>query len=79
MKYRDTRLGDTFEVETSKELVQQLHASSRAPAKDDESFMEQMAKRIWQTSGREVHVSSPEDFVNDLVKIGILEKIETQG
>lgn len=67
-----TNDGQQFTAEDAAALVKQLHAASFSPAPSDNEFMFQTAQRAAVQSGYAVRYSTPEDFVEDLLKIGFI-------
>lgn len=67
-----TNDGQEIIATTPKEIVAELHADSRAPAKNDRAFMQETADRIMAQFELRVRADRPENFIADLLKIGLL-------
>ena len=76
MMYRSD--GQIFRADTAADLVRKLHEVSLATAEDDWAWMEQTAKRTWEVTGVPIRFGTPEEFISDMTKAGIL-KEEAQG
>ena len=63
---------ETFEG-TPKQIVAQFNATSRAHAKTSVRWMEEAADRATMTTGTDVRYDTPEHFLNDLAKAGLIE------
>lgn len=59
-------------VKTAAELVSIMHANSRTPAADDKAYMMDVSDRTVLQSGDKIRFGSPEEFINDLIKHGLL-------
>ena len=66
--------GDPFEAATPLDVAEALRqqAMAWAPSVSIEDFMEGMAHRAAMHAGRPVRADTPENFVADLVEVGIL-------
>jgi hypothetical protein len=68
--------GDVFEG-SPKDIVIQMHDSSMAPATSDKAWMQQTAERAkMQTGGALVRTDTPDNFIADLIKNGMLKEVE---
>jgi len=54
------------------EIVSELHYWSFAQSRDDQTWMAEAAYRACLMTGRRVRCDSPEEFVEDLLKMGFL-------
>ena len=64
--------GERVTVERAAELVSIMHAASRTPAADDVAYMMDVSDRTVLQSGDKIRTDSPEAFVNDLVRHGLV-------
>ncbi len=67
-----TEDGAVFCAVSAADLVRQLHEISMAPAEDDETWMAQTAARTQEQTGRPVRHDNAEEFVADLLKLGLI-------
>ena len=66
--------GTLYKADTPKELVRIMHETSFAPAEDDETWMEEVAKRTWQQTGTPVRFGTAREFIEDLIHIGLMKE-----
>jgi len=64
--------GKIVSADTPEALVRQLHQMSFAPAEDDFAWMEQTAKRTYQSTGATVRWGSAAEFIVDMIAAGQL-------
>jgi hypothetical protein len=74
MKYQ-TEDGIVLKANNAEELVRQLHETSWAPAESDEAWMEEVAKRTWQSRGKTLRWGTAAEFVEDMVAAGMLKEM----
>ena len=67
-----TREGIELRGHTPAELVKELHAMSRSPCATDAEFRYTMAGRALTQTGQRVRCGSDEEFIADLVEVGLL-------
>lgn len=67
-----TREGIELVGRTSDEIVKELHKMSRSPCATDAEFRYQMAGRALTQTGKRVRCGSNENFIADLVEVGLL-------
>jgi hypothetical protein len=75
MKIRMMHDGSRYAADTSAELVTRLHEGSWVKANDDWEWMEDTAKRVYEQTGAPVRFGSPDDFIADLLKAGVIEEL----
>ena len=69
MRTKDgTELGAT----TPEGLVAELHERSRSPAANDEVFMAETAKRVYEQTGVVITTTSKAGFIAALIELGLL-------
>ena len=68
--------GMIHSVDSPQELVRELHKVSHAPAADDLTWMLETADRTELQSGHKVRTNTPENFIADLLKFGLIERLE---
>lgn len=73
MKYQYE--GTVYEATNATELVHQLHEASRIQASDDVTWMKDASEAL-SPMGMKIRWETPELFVQDLEKHGILKKQE---
>jgi hypothetical protein len=61
---------------TPAELVARLNKDSRAHAKTCAAYMEQAADRATMTTGIDVRYDTPENFIADLAKSGLVDIVD---
>lgn len=70
------RTNDGLEIasprERPDEVVRELRESSNAPGDTDAEFMRQVARRVSRQHNRKIRCWPAEDFVEDLIKIGLI-------
>ena len=76
-RYRD-RDGMELEAANATEVVSILRDASWYPAESDQIFMESMAKRAFEQTGKPVRFSSPDEFLEDILKIGLIEEVKVR-
>lgn len=76
MKKYTTNDGETFEAENARDVVRQLRAGSRDPEPNVEAFMRQLAHRVKQTSGAQLPTNSESEFVEALLRTGLLTEVQ---
>jgi hypothetical protein len=64
---------------TPAELVARLNADSHAHAETDAEYMEQAADRATMTTGIDVRFDTPDNFLMDLAKAGLLDIVEDKS
>jgi hypothetical protein len=64
---------------TPAELVARLNADSRSKAPTVAEYMEQAADRATMTTGTDVRFDTPDHFLMDLAKVGLLEIVEDKS
>ena len=64
--------GMILTAHSPEDLVRQMHQTSFAPAEDDFAWMEQVAKRTFQSTGSTVRWGSAREFVSDMINAGQL-------
>jgi hypothetical protein len=57
---------------TAKQIVAHLHSTSRAPARDDRTWMQQAADRVHLMNGAVIRADTEEHFIDDLVESNLL-------
>lgn len=68
--------GEVFEG-SAKDIVIAMHDSSMAPATSDKDWMKETSERAkMQTGGATVRTDTPDHFVADLIKLGMLKEVE---
>lgn len=68
--------GDVFEG-SPKDIVIQMHDSSMAPSTSDKDWMKETSERAkMQTGGAVIRTDTPDHFVADLIKFGMLKEVE---
>ncbi|RPH72689.1 MAG: hypothetical protein EHM78_01960 [Myxococcaceae bacterium] len=65
--------GRVVDAATPEALVRHMHRTSHSPVGDDTTWMKQAAERIVMQTGGEIRTSSFDDFVKDLLHIGLIE------
>jgi hypothetical protein len=76
MKYQ-TDDGIVLKADGPEEVVQQLHEISLAPAENDFAWMEEVAKRTFQATGKTLRWGSAADFVTDMLATGLLKELKS--
>lgn len=72
--------GTEFSAQDAEDLVHQMRESSYSQSTSDAEFMVAMAARVKMTVGSEVRCDTAAEFVEDLVRVGVLkEKPEKKG
>ncbi len=56
-------------------IIRELHRGSRAPAADDQSWMREVAARIFLLSKQTIRVNTPEAFLDDIIELELLDII----
>jgi hypothetical protein len=64
---------------TEADLVSRLHASSRAPEASDKDFMREVAARARLQTGKRIRHNTPENFIADLAKAGLINVVREGG
>lgn len=72
-----TSQGEPLEGATPKEWVASLRQNTHFPEKDTRTFMRQTARRAKVQTGKPVRYNTAENFINDLLKAGLL--LENDG
>jgi hypothetical protein len=75
MRYLN-RDGTTFAGETARDAVAALRATSRTPGRDLTHFMAAAAAGARMRTGRHVRATTPEVFLADLERVGLIERID---
>ncbi len=75
MRYLN-RNGTTFEGETARDAVIALRATSRAPGRDLIHFMAVAAAGTRLQTGRHIRTTTPDVFLADLERVGVIERID---
>ena len=65
--------GEEIEAKDAADLVRKMHERSHAQAGSDEAWMKQVAERAVVMSGHEIRAGNAEDFVEDMLKYGMIE------
>ena len=71
-----TRDGLTFEGETARDAVAALRATSRTPGRDIAHFMAAAAAGTRVQTGRHIRTTTPDVFLADLERVGVIERID---
>jgi hypothetical protein len=71
-----TEDGTVLRGANAQEIVQELHALSFAPARDDFEWMEATAQRAWQLTNKAVRWGTPEEFLADMIAAELLSEGE---
>jgi hypothetical protein len=66
----------TFEGETARDAVAALRATSRTPGRDVAHFMAAAAAGTRVHTGRHIRTATPEVFLADLERAGLIERID---
>ena len=70
----------TYEIHgvtgTAKEVVAKLHKGSRAPSKDDTTWMAECAHRVKVIGGPDIRHDTAEHFLDDVVSYNLLEDMK---
>jgi hypothetical protein len=77
MKKYQTEDGMILTATTAEELVSKLHAMSLAQAKNDEAWMEDVAQRTWQSTGKSLRWGYAADFIEDMLATGLLKELKS--
>jgi len=72
-----TEDGIILEAKNAEEVVRQLHEISMAPAEDDAMWMEEVAERTFQATGKTLRWGTAADFVEDMLVAGLLKEIKS--
>lgn len=75
MKYR-TECGEVVEADSLRQLAEKLWQTKWLPEASLEDWMRESARRCAIYDGSVVRTSSPEEHVEDLIKIGVLTPVE---
>lgn len=67
-----TNDGQVLNGSAPEELVTELHKLALTPESSDRAFMVATANRVLRQFGQRVRHDRAEDFIDDLVKIGLL-------
>lgn len=67
--------GQKFLAEDELDLVSKLHRASYSPSPSDEKFMHDTAERAQFQVGRFVRSDTPENFVADLIAVGLITEV----
>lgn len=67
---------NTIGARTPEELVRKMHKVSHMPADDDETWMMEVADRVMVQSGNTIRTDTAKNFVTDLIKSKIIERVE---
>lgn len=69
--------GESYGGETFGDIVSAMRASAWGGADSDgiRGYMKQVAKRIWDWSQKEIRIGSPEAFLRDMEKQGLLKMV----
>jgi hypothetical protein len=59
-----------------RELVHKLHKASHAPSADDRTWMMEVSDRTEIQSGNKLRSDTPDHFVADLLRFGMIERLE---
>jgi hypothetical protein len=70
--------GRVYTGNTEAELVSRLRSSSLTAEKTDREFMREAARRARLQTGKRVRYNTPENFIADLVKTGLI-NVTTEG
>jgi hypothetical protein len=70
--------GRVYTGNTEADLVSRLHSSSYSPGVTDGDFMRETANRVRLQTGKRVRHNTPENFITDLVKAGVI-NLATEG
>lgn len=60
---------------TAEEVIRHLHKSSRAPAKDDQTWMEETSRRAALAFNVKLRYDTPDHFMEDATSTGCLESL----
>ena len=72
----EQRRDTTFEGETARDAVIALRATSRTPGRDIAHFMAAAAAGTRLQTGRSIRTTTPEVFLADLERVGLIERID---
>lgn len=69
--------GDRFTGGTARQVVEDMRASAFGGEASDglNGYMRQVAKRAFEWSGKPCRTNSPQAFLDDLVKAGLITRI----
>ena len=77
MKKYHLKYGEVVQAESPREFVTELRSGSKFDSDcTDEEYMKNFADRYKVYSGIEIHSDNAEEFLNDLIKTGYVEKVE---
>jgi len=57
---------------TAAAIVNQMHAMSFAPSRNDEIWMMEVADRAFTQTGHDIDASNPESFIAGMLEAGLL-------
>lgn len=75
MKTYRTSDGDLIMAATSRDVVKSLRDSSRDGSPNVDDFMKSMATRVRRQTGKQIASDSAADFVEGLLRAGLLEDV----
>lgn len=67
-----TNDGQVLTATTPRRLVTELHNLSWSPCDNDRAFMRETADRVMLQCGRRIRAAKADDFIADLLKLGLL-------
>lgn len=67
--------GKHFLAEDELDLVSKLHQASYSPSPSDAKFMFDAAERAQFQVGRFVRSDTPENFISDLIAVGLITEV----
>jgi hypothetical protein len=76
MRYLNRGDRTTFEGETARDAVIALRATSRTPGRNLTHFMVVAAAGTRLQTGQSIRTTTPEVFLADLERIGLIERID---
>ena len=68
--------GVIHSANSPRELVHKLHEVSHAPSPDDRTWMMEVADRTEIQTGHKLRSDNPEHFIADLLRFGMIERLE---
>lgn len=79
MSHYRTNDGQGLFAETPADIVKELHKLSFSPSANDQAFMHDTQGRVKMAYNKRIRCNSAENFVSDLLEIGLLIREEDEA